>query len=232
LIFPPDPTMTGINNRAANAASVGVAVSLVGAVGWLAYSLQRRHRWAQRVFASGIATICVAGFLTIDTVARFWTESYQAQVAVLAAIRERFTSMPTGTSLILDGVCPYHGPAIVFDSTWDLRGALVVMYGHPGILADVAARSNASVTERGLSVRYGGGANVYPFRNLVLYDFSRRTAHELGDAEAAGSYINSERRAARECQVARHGFGVPILQTSLRSGLAHLLGAARRTAPD
>jgi hypothetical protein len=120
LVLLPNSTMTGINNRAFIAAALGVALMLVGALGWPALSLAERRGWGGAAFSVGIAVLCVSGFLTVHTVAQLWSESYRRQLAVLEAIREQWPSLPSGTSFILDGVCPYIGPGIVFDTTWDL----------------------------------------------------------------------------------------------------------------
>ena len=43
-----------------------------------------------------------------------------AEQRVLASTQQRFPAMPPNSTLLLDGVCPYAGPAVVFEANWDL----------------------------------------------------------------------------------------------------------------
>jgi hypothetical protein len=226
LILPPHPTMTGINDRAANAASVGVAISVVGTIGWIVLSAKRR--WWPPLFAAGIGLICVSGFLTVNTVASFWVNSYTRQRQVLAAIHARFPTMAAGTTLILDGVCQYDGPAIVFNSYWDLAGALMVLYGHSDIRADVV-NSTPTISENGLTIAGPYRAlNLYPFHQTIVYHFGRREARNLDNADAAYAYFaDTGQSTENECPQGQYGFGVPIFG-SFRSSVVRLLNLARQ----
>jgi murein DD-endopeptidase MepM/ murein hydrolase activator NlpD len=113
---------------------------------------------------------------------------------------------------------------MVFDTTWDLAGALTVLYGHAGIRADIAAFSNTSVRSDGVAVRTYGGETTYPYGRVVVYDFHDRAAHALDTAAEAQAYFAAPGRAAEpDCPLARHGFGVPIFGKPLRIGLARRL---------
>ena len=63
--------------------------------------------------------------------------------------------MPSGTTLILDGVCPFSGPAVVFETDWDLRGALQAMHGDKTILADVVGPYMRVTDEGSVTSAYG-----------------------------------------------------------------------------
>jgi len=215
-LFPSGPTMTGINNRTANAASVGVALSLVGAAGCVAHWVSARRAWWPSVFAAVIGALGVSGFLTVNTVTAFWVTSYDRQRDVLAAIRERFPTMPLGSSVMLDGECPWHGPAIVFDTPWDLAGALRIMYGDPDLRADVL-HSRVSAGDQGLVVgSYGPADYVYPYgERLFVYHVRRRDAYVVSDAPAAHLYLaNIKRTAANDCSPGRHGTGSPVFRAA------------------
>jgi hypothetical protein len=221
-LFPIRPTMNGINNRAANAASVGVALSLVGAIAWITRQLSADPTWWPRLFAAGIAAIGVSGFLTFTTVAAFWAKSYERQLDVLAGIKERFPTMTPGTSFMLDGVCPYHGPAIVFDTPWDLAGALMLMYGQPDLRADVL-HSQVSAQEGGLIVASYGVDEAYPYDRLLVYHVGLRQAYAIRDAVVAQTYLADIRTTVvNECPPGRHGTGAQIPGMSLRSLVARL----------
>jgi hypothetical protein len=217
-LFPIDQAMTGINNRTANAASVGVALSLVGAVGLIITRLTPDRILQGRLFAGGIAVVGMSGFLTVNTVTGFWTESYARQLDVLAALDESVPRVPPGTAIMLDGVCPFHGPAIVFDTSWDLAGALMLRHGHTDLRADVLHKRFGSA-EHGMIVGSYGSDAVYEYGSrLLVYNYGLRNAFVLSDETSAQAYLAETRHGALpECTAGRHGFGARILGVSLRS---------------
>ncbi len=179
---------TGINNRTAIAASVGLAMSLVGGLGW-ASSLLLSIRWRRELFCGLLALLCTSGFLTNNTIASFWLAAYRQQKQVLAGIRQELPSLPSHTVLILDGVCPYIGPGIVFECYWDTGGALKMLYHDPTLEGDVITRK-LKVEDQGLVTRIYGWERRYPYgRGLILYNFARKTVHELSDVETARHYF-------------------------------------------
>jgi hypothetical protein len=211
-IFPPEPPNAGLNTRALDASAVGVALSLVGAIGCLARTTANQ-RWWPRIFAASIAVLGASGFLTVHTVTQFWVHGYERQREVLTAIRERFPRIDAGTSFILDGVCPYEGPAIVFDTTWDLAGGLMLLYEQPDIRADIALPSNATVVDDGVVIRTYGEDNTYPFDRLVVFNFARREASALSTAASARAYFGTDRRWQQDCPDGWHGLGAPIFDS-------------------
>lgn len=226
-LYPPTPTMAGINNRAANAAAVGVALSLVGATGWIACQLSANRTLRARLFAAGIAILGVSGFFTCNTVAAFWVESYHRQLKILGSIKEQFPTMPAGTSLMLDGTCPYYGPAIVFDTSWDLAGALQLTYGHRDIRADVL-HSRVRADKRGLVVISYDTGELYPYERLFVYHFGLRKAYFLRDAAAVQTYLTDTKPAAlKECPAGQHGAGAEIPGMSLHSVVGAMLRRPR-----
>jgi uncharacterized membrane protein len=146
---------TGISNRVAIAAAFGVALGWVGGIVVIGIPISR-ERLRDAVFAGGVAIAAGTGVLIIGTIGAFWEEAYRQEQRVLHDIRLAFPDLPPETTLILDGVCPYSGPAIVFDAGWDLAGALRIVYGDYTIRADVVT-PNLTVEETGLkSSLYGG----------------------------------------------------------------------------
>src|SRR5262249_30202937 len=105
----------GLDNRVAIAAAIGVAFLFVGGVGWLS-SLFHSVYSAKRVFCILVSLLCACGFLVINTVAIFWTTAYRQQQVILADIRERIPALSPGSTLIVAGICPEIGPAVVFRS--------------------------------------------------------------------------------------------------------------------
>jgi hypothetical protein len=172
----------GLDNRVAIAAAIGVALSFVGILGRFS-ALFDSILSRKRTFCFLVALLCTFGSIVINTVASFWMTAYRQQQSILADIRERIPTL-AGSTLILDGVCPEIGPAIVFKSHYDLAGALIMTYQDPALQADVVT-PNLHIEENGISVR----RRFYSYdRKLVLYNFARKTIHPLNDLEAARRY--------------------------------------------
>jgi len=84
--------------------------------------------------------------------------------------------IPAGTTLILDGVCPHNGPAPIFNASWDLSGALSLLYGHYGIEANIVTQW-MTVEQNGLTVPTNAGPVIYPFGRLYVYHLGRKTVY-------------------------------------------------------
>jgi hypothetical protein len=203
-------TATGIANRIAIASALGVALVFVGGFRALSGSLPA---WRRGVFALATALLCTAGSLVNSAIASYWVAAYDAEQEVLAALRERFPRLPSGSTLILDGVCPYQGPAIVFESHWDLAGALAVQYGDPSLKADVVTPS-LKVEDGGLSTVIYGYYVHYPYgERLFVYHPGRDQVHAMTDAEAARAYFErAYPDLSRGCPKGHPGYGVPIFR--------------------
>ncbi|MDI6772973.1 MAG: hypothetical protein QME77_10375 [bacterium] len=128
---------TGITNRTAIAAALGVALCLVALACLVGELLCPRLR--PLVLALLLALVSAAGLLINNAIARFWIAAYEKQQLVLADIRRHIPTLPSHSTLILDEVCPYVGPGIVFESSWDLTGALRMLYGDMTLQADVTS---------------------------------------------------------------------------------------------
>lgn len=207
IIFTP----TGIANRAAIAAASGVAISMVGASGWVS-ELLLPERWYKLVFCTLIAGTATSGFIINNTLASFWITAYRQEQVILADIHQHFPTMESGSTLILDGICPYIGPAVVFESSWDLRGALRLIYRDATIQADVVT-PHLKVEEDGLStLLYGSIYSHYPYNGkLFVYHFGQKTTHWLTDAQTARRYFaefNPDHNNG--CPRGNAGHGVPI----------------------
>ncbi len=202
---------TGLDNRVAIAAAVGVALSLVGGIGWVS-TLLPSDQLRRCFFCMVVALLCTSGFLIINTIASFWIAAYRQEQEVLADIRQQFPTLPAGSTFILDGVCPYVGPAIVFESSWDLAGALLMIYRDYTLRADVVT-PNLWVTENGLtkSLYWGAIVDHYPYEKLFVYHFGRKVTYQLPDAEAARLYFQTfNPDYSNGCPEGHEGHGVSI----------------------
>jgi hypothetical protein len=180
----------GIGNRTATAAALGVAVCGVAVCGLLATRTSPAAR--THVFAGLVTALCAAGMLASAGVKAHWTESRELSLAILEQLDRDLPDLQPGSTVVLAGVCPYHGPAIVFDAPWDLAGALQLRRGDPTLSADVAT-PRLQPTAVGLeSTSYGAVMTTYPYgERLLLYDASAGEVHALPDAATAASLLGT-----------------------------------------
>jgi hypothetical protein len=200
---------TGIVNRTAMAGALGMAISVVAAVGWFSTLLPAAtvRNW----FAGLVAAVCLSGFLVNNALAVSWTAAWPEERKVLKEIQAALPVLPSNSTLILHGVCPYVGPAIVYESNWDLAGALQVAYSDPTLKADVTT-SNMVVEPYGLVTRIYNQKKVYPYGDsLLLYDYEERRVVSLQDARAATQHLGSNHpRPPRGCPGGSPGRGRKI----------------------
>jgi hypothetical protein len=205
-------TPTGINNRIVLASALGVAIVFVGAIGWLSHftTSARLYRY---VFSSLIAIVCAASFFVTNVIASFWADSYTRQKQIVADINAQFPQLPGKSTLILDGACPYSGPAVVFESSWDLAGALSISYQDTTIHADIVT-PNLKIEEKGIVTLMYEGANrtFHAYSNrLFVYHLGRKTVHYLPDARAAEEYFRVYNPDFNnDCPQGSEGLGVDI----------------------
>jgi hypothetical protein len=198
---------TGISNRVSIAAAAGVAMIWVGLAGALSAAVP--SRWRAWAFAVPVAGLCLSGFLVVHGLASTWAEAWQRQQAILADIRTHLPILEADTTIILDGACPYVGPGIVFESNWDLAGALETRYGDPSVRADVVS-ADLSVDDEGLSTRlYVDHTARYNYGpRLLVFDARDSSLRPLPDAEAARAWWRTRRELA--CPHGGAGYGVTL----------------------
>jgi hypothetical protein len=208
-LVPINPAKDGVNNRAAIAGTLGVAVSMVGLVGML--TSLAPSGWRKALFIAVVGFMGMSGALIIDVLANFWVQSYRLQQELLSDIRAHVPAIPAGTTLLLDGVCPYSGPAHIFEAPWELSHALAIYYGHTGIEANIVKRG-LTLGPNGVSIPSGLGPTIHPFGQLYVYHFDRKASYALPDAQAAQSYFDniSTDRTSR-CPKDFYGNGVDVL---------------------
>jgi hypothetical protein len=198
---------TGIGNRALVAASLGMALLIVAAALHALRLVSARHR--PLLFASAVSAIAFLGTLRIVQIANFWTEAPAIQQHVIAAARLDLKAVPTGSFVMLDGVCPYHGPAVLFEAPWDVSGALSLALDR-AIRAD-AVSPRMSLRPNGLATSIYGEPAHYPFgSSLYVYDPSRHKVAQLRDRRTAVGYFREAKRWRTPCPRAYVGHGVLI----------------------
>jgi hypothetical protein len=204
-------TVAGIGNRVAIGATIGIALALVGLLGWLALVLS--GRWRSRSFVGAVALLCSCGFVTLATFGAFWDRAADEQRAILVAFQRHYPELPPGSTFLLDGTCAYAGPALVFESAWDFSGALSVVYGDPTIKADIVTPRLTVEPTHVSTVIYSVLGKQYPYgTDLLVYDFERDAAEPLTDYATAQRYFqrnNPDR--SNGCPPGIEGLGVRLL---------------------
>ncbi|MFP5261313.1 MAG: hypothetical protein ACLGJB_05340 [Blastocatellia bacterium] len=96
---------TDHSNRTNIAAAVGVALTLVGGIGFASGLIP--PGFPRRIFFCVTVTLlCMGGCLIINTLAGFWAAAYNREKEILCDVRHNFPNLPSGSSLIVDGFCP------------------------------------------------------------------------------------------------------------------------------
>ena len=189
---------TGINNRLAIAGALGVAILFVAVIGWVSWMLPS-PRLRLGLFSLLVALLGGAGFLLNNTIAAFWIAASRQQKETISAVRQQLSALPPETTLILDGVCPYTGPGIVFECYWDVGGMLRTYYHDPSIRGDIAKR-NVQASDQGLYTRIYGEKKYYPYsEKLMLFDVGQNKVYGLKDFEAARLYFQASSPARNAC---------------------------------
>jgi hypothetical protein len=198
---------SGTSNRVAIAAAAGVAMIWVGLVGAVSAAVPRR--WRSAVLAVPVAALCLSGFLIVHGLAASWAEAWERQQVLLADIGTRLPRLEPHTTIILDGVCPYIGPAIVVESNWDLAGALETLYDDPTVRADTVS-ANLAVDDDGLITRlYADHTAHYAYSpRLLVFDARDGVLRPLPDAQAARIWWST--RDAPDCPRGTPGRGTTL----------------------
>ncbi len=200
---------TGIDNRVTIAAAIGVAFVFIGIVGLIA-RLGRSDELVRWLFCMSTTIIATGGFIVISTLAGFWTGAYYRSKTVLADIHRHFTQLPKNSTIILDGICPYNGPGIVFESQWDLKGALQTIYHDPTIRADVVT-PRLEVKNNGIATEIYTFKSFYPYKNLLIYNYKTKDKYQITNKTSAIDYFKKyDPNKNNDCPPASAGNGVSI----------------------
>jgi hypothetical protein len=199
-------TATGFENRTAIGVSVGMAFIIPGVLMLLASLVKIDRTFSLPLL---IALLCFCELMTTSTIGSYWAEAADRQALVLSSIHQDIPTMPTKTALLVDGVCPYIGPGIVFEGHQDMGGAVQMLYGDPTLRGDVV-NSQMLVHDDGIETSIYGRYRFYKFGTLKVYDVRRRKAWDLPDFEAALAYFGQMGPAHKFCPEGGEGEGVPI----------------------
>ncbi len=206
----PKISATGISNRINSAAAIGIALSFVGFIG-LFSACFKNDALQRNLFCGLIALLSASNVIINATIGSFWVRAYRQEQVVLQVIYKTFPQLAPGSIVLLDGVCPYDGPAIVFESSWDLARALGRHYHDLSIQADVVT-SKLQVETDGISTFLYNRRRKYPYgKDMFVYRFDQGSTYRLPNAEAAHEYFETIRPAfENRCPPGEEGLGSPI----------------------
>lgn len=198
----------GINNRTAIAAAVGVAVTYVAGIG-IVSSLLRSERARLITFSLLTALLCASGFLIINTIASFWVKADRHQRALIESLTRH--EIPPRATVLLDSVCPYMGPGIIFETNWDVSGMLQIEFD-PSLIGDVI-KPTTQVLDEGLrTILYDDVIHVYPYgEQLLVYHADQQRMYRLASKDDALRYFEVDRTIdLADCPAGIEGRGISI----------------------
>jgi hypothetical protein len=207
---------TGIVNRVAAGATIGFSLTFVALMGYGSSIVP--PGWVRRhVVPAAVAGLCLAGTVVNLGLASYWTQSWQVQQSVVARLQTSAREIPTDAAVLLAGVCPNLGPAPVFESHWDLAGALQIAYRDPSLQADI-------VTHRMSLEPVGVRTRIYDFQasyrygpDLYLHDAARLRTVPLSDAPTARREVSNAHDP--QCPPSRPGRGTLVMPFDRIRGL-------------
>ena len=193
----------GMGNRALPGAAIGVAIIFWGVLKLVAARLPAR--FSGSAITLFLSLIVALGIGRVTQVAGYWGEAARLQEDVTAAARSDLRAVPAGSTVILDGVCPYRGPGVVFETHWDTAFALGRAAGKE-IRGDVVSE-RMKLTPSGLETSiYGVPASYTYGPSLYVYDPYRSSLVRLADEAAARRYFRSTAQR-RQCPRSYVGHG-------------------------
>jgi hypothetical protein len=201
---------TGMHNRTAMGAALGVAVTFVAVIGWLS-AVVRSERTGWRVFRAAVAVLTASGSLLVGTIGAFWVDASRQQQIAIDALRREFDTLAPGSVILLDGICRYSGPGVVFETRWDVTGLLRLEFGERAVAGDVI-RPGVEANPDGIrTVLYDDVINVYPYGpQLQVLHVGTGATHTLDSQAAAHHYLTRLAEAGAVCPPGVEGYGARI----------------------
>ena len=181
-------TPTGIGNRVSIGASIGIAVIWIGLIIGLS-SIIRHQKFRNIFFSLSVAALCFSGFIIINTISSFWIKAYETEKNILEEIKNQIPVLQEGTRFMLDGVCPYSGPAIIFESNWDLAGALRIIYSKKDLKADIIT-PNLGINEEGFITSLYEEELFYKY-DILIYNYNEKKFYIISNLDDAIHYFES-----------------------------------------
>lgn len=199
-------TLAGLGNRTSMMSVPGISIALVAAIGLISTALPEQKR--PTFFAAWLAILIASGTLVNAVIESFFVEATRRQHQTLNRISELLPSGVSGGTLLIDGLCPYYGPAVVFEAPWDMTGALRITLSDSKLLADVVS-SSFFIKADGIHTAIYGDESIYFYgQTLMAARLGDGSIAELRDRQTAEMFFGQHSRTA--CAPAHEGVGVRI----------------------
>jgi len=198
----------GLDNRTAVAAAIGIAFAFAGLAGGVAGFAPRGIR--SPAISVAVAAVFALALLVTLRAADDWRAAARAQDRVVTAVRAVAPRLPAnGARLLIDGACPYVGPAPVFERRLDTSRMLQSVLGDPAAEGDVL-RPGSTLDAGGFSASaYAVPSRVAYGPGLFVLDVPAREIVPLPDATAAAGYLAAHPASSlAACPPSREGQGV------------------------
>ncbi len=197
--------LSGMGNRTAFAASIGVVLVILGLLALCAAPFGGYRR---AVFSLLVGTTVALSALRLATIGSYWAKADDIRASQLRHAREDLAGIPDGSVVLVDGICPYWGPGVVLETDWDATGFLWFETGRR-FIADVATGTVADGA--GVTVSFGERRHVYPYgARLFLYHAPERRLDRLTGRDAAEAALRRGSRRETSCPLGYEAHGVPI----------------------
>ena len=189
-------TSVGIDNRVNAVPALGMAVFALGLLLGLTEYVRAGRRGT--LLTLGIAGLASAGTLITSTIAGYWESAYSRQQEVMAQLTRALPPDPSGSIVLLDGVCPEVGPGVVYYGTYDFEAALQTEYRDRSIRGTLLT-DDVLATDDGLDVGttwLQTERSVFPYgRGVVAFDARRDSLRPMTDRHEALDYLGETPRS-------------------------------------
>jgi hypothetical protein len=193
-------TSTGMDNRVQIAAAIGVAMIFASLLGLAVRVVPQHHQGV--IFSTVVLVVTASAYVRLSSIEAYWAQAPAIQQRVFSAARADLGTVPANSTVILDGVCPYFGPAVVLETSWDVGGALTLALGRS--LKGDAVSPRMSPTASGLQTSFYKEPRFYPYGPMLfIYNPVKRQLTRVTDAATAVRYFRTRRSAACPGLVAR-----------------------------
>ncbi len=178
---------TGVANRTSIAAALGVALCFLGITGYISTKLTPKFR--RLCFPLLVSLICASGSLIDTSLAQYWIRGYDEERQILQNIAAHHLSPPPGSAFLVDGVCPYVGPAPLLESWWEVSGVAQLIFRQPDLAGD-AISPRIRLHPDSLSTWIYGDEKIYPYGDrLILYNVALDRVFLVHSAAEMNSYL-------------------------------------------
>ena len=144
------------------------------------------------------------------TIGILFGEAYERQQEIVREMQPRIQNLPIGSTVLLDGMCRWHGPSPVFETSWDTTGRLKLLTGDATIQGDVVW-SDIEVHSDGVILPgFTSDPHLYEFASLYVYRVDTTSIIRLESADKARSYFTKDSPNALHPCAGYPGQGEPV----------------------